>query len=153
MKNIGNKTENGWIYVEYRTTWEADYDFILDAAQIVINTDFRENLQLIAASKAEGIEYKNVMQELAGCKYQLRNCPETYERNGSILIAGESQLMMCPIQLVFYTDTSMVRLCSPDVDYFKKNGMDVFDNYINSVEIKAHCLKTERELKERYNIV
>ncbi|MBQ9956331.1 MAG: hypothetical protein IJO99_02045 [Ruminococcus sp.] len=140
-------TEKGWIFIEYRTTWEMNYDFILDASQVVINTDLRENLQQIAVSKAQGVDFENVLEEARDYKFNLRECPSTKEENGALIIAGRGQLMECPIQLIFFNNTSTVKLCSPERGYFEENGVNVFDNYLNSVEIKAHCLKTERDIK------
>ena len=142
-------TEKGWVFIEYRSTWEMDYDFVLDAAQVVINTDLRENLQQIAVSKAQGVDFENVIAEAGNYKYNLRECPSTKEENGALIIAGKSQLMECPMQLIFFSNTSTVKLCSPEREYFEKNGFNVFDTYMNSVEIKAHCLRTERDIKAK----
>ena len=38
---------------------------------------------------------------------------------------------------------------SPAGEYFKANGEHVFDNYVNSIEIKAYCKETERETMEK----
>ena len=35
---------------------------------------------------------------------------------------------------------------SPAGEYFKANGEHVFDNYVNSIEIKAYCKDTERRI-------
>ena len=41
----GLKENNGWMMAEYCATWKYGYDFMLDAAQTVIDTDFHEKLQ------------------------------------------------------------------------------------------------------------
>ena len=46
------KEDNGWILLEYSTTWRYGYDFLLDAAQIIIDTDMGTQLQRVAISIA-----------------------------------------------------------------------------------------------------
>ena len=40
--------------------------------------------------------------------------------------------------------TDVVRLFCPFKQYFEDHGERVFDNYMNSIEIKAYCRATER---------
>ena len=44
----GIHEENGWMFADYQATWKYGYDFMLDAAQTVIDMDFMDRLQRVA---------------------------------------------------------------------------------------------------------
>ena len=50
----GIKENNGWMTAEYSATWRYGYDFMLDAAQIIIDTDFMDKLQRVATAETAG---------------------------------------------------------------------------------------------------
>ena len=145
----GLKENNGWMVAEYRATWKYGYDFMLDAAQIVIDTDFREGLQRIAVAKMVESADREIIGEVNACGNVLRNCKTAQEECSVLTIAGVSSIMECPVQFSFYNQTNIVRLYCPFKQYFEEHGDHVFDNYMNSVEIKAYCKDTERRTLAR----
>ena len=115
----GLKENNGWMMAEYSATWAYGYDFMLDAAQTIID-------------------------EVRVHGGVLRDCPSVCGECGVLTVSGVSGIMECPVQFVFYNQTNLVRLYCPFRQYFKEHGEHVFDNYMNSIEIKAYCKDTER---------
>lgn len=142
----GLHEDNGWTIVEYSTTWHYGYDFMLDAAQSIIDTDFQNDLQRVATADAAGGNNVEQLEAVKSCGNDLRKCKAMQKESGSLMIAGTSQIMECPVQFVFYNQTNLVRLFSPAWLYFQQNGEHVFDNYMNSIEIKAYCADTERRV-------
>lgn len=138
------KEENGWIIAEYSATWRYGYDFMLDAAQTIIDTDFQDQLQRVAIADIAGTEDIEKLDEVNACGNILRDCKSLQKECGVLTVSGISKVMECPIQLVFFNQTNLVRLFCPMPQYFKEHGKHVFDNYLNSIEIKAYCKDTER---------
>ena len=137
FRNI--RTDDGWIIVDYTTTWDYGYDFMLNAAQIIIDDDFRDGTQRIAVSQLVGEQNKEILDKVKLSGMKLRDCAQSEKECGVLTIAGISSIMDCPFQLVFFNQTNRVRLFCPVPEYFKQYGDHVFDNYLNSVEIKAYC--------------
>lgn len=143
FRNI-EKDENGWIVIDYTTTWRYGFTFMLDAMQAIIDTDFKDNLQHVSIAKVAGTEPINITDEVKNANNNLFNCKSLLEECGVFSIAGISQIMNCPFKIVLYNQTNAVRLFSPASEYFKENDDHVFDNYMNSIEIRAYCKDTER---------
>lgn len=148
--------ENGWITVEYSATWKYGFDFMLDAAQVIL-ADFGSYLQRVATTEIAGGKFTTITEEVMNCGGKLRNCKSLTEC-GVLSVAGVSSIMECPVQVKFYNQTNTVVLDIPagqipDDDEIKKalaeNGQHLFDNYMNSVEIKAYCADTERRVLAR----
>lgn len=137
----GIKENNGWMIAEYSSTWYYGYDFMLDAAQVIIDTDFQNNLQRVAVEGTEDVEK---LDEVMACGNVLRDCQSLCEECNALIVAGISKIMECPVQFVFFNQTNFVRLSCPIKQYFEEHGEHVFDNYMNSIEIKAYCKDTER---------
>ena len=137
------KEENGWVNIEYTATWKFGYDFMLDAAQAIIDTDFVENLQRVAIAEIAGGECIEKTEDVRNVKGVIRDCDDLNKECGVLIVAGISNIMQCPVQFVFFNQTNFVKLMSPAGEYFKANGEHVFDNYVNSIEIKAYCKDTE----------
>lgn len=140
----GLSDQSGWTMVEYGSTWKYGYDFMLDAAQVIIDTDFRDKLQRVAITRRIGDRDADVTGLIAAAGNVLRDCPAMAQECAVLSVAGISQTMECPVQFVFCNQTNLVRLFSPIRKYFDEYGERVFDNYMNSVEIKAYCKDTER---------
>lgn len=140
------REDKGWTIVDYNSTWKYGYDFMLDAAQAIIDTDFQDDLQRVAVSSAA---QRECLDEVRRADNDLRKCPITNQECGTLIISGFSRIMECPVQFMFFNQTNLVRLCSPSRKYFDDNGNDVFNNYLNSVEIRAYCKDTERKTIER----
>ena len=148
FKGLGE--QNGWVIVEYETTWPYGYDFMLDAAQTVIDTDFKDKLQRVAVALVAGTKDVERLDQVKACGNRLRECPSVAEEHGVLTVSGVSQVMECAVQFVFFNQTRLVRLVSPFQQYFKEHGEHVFDHYMNSIEIKAYCVDTERRTKQKY---
>ncbi len=142
MKEIGN-----WMMVEYHSTWGYGYDFMLDAAQVIIDSDFKENTQRFAVAEIAGAEDQERLTELKAENYIIRNCDTSTREHGVLTVSGMSDIMECPIQIVFFNQTNIVRLFCPFKKYFEIHGEHAFDNYMNSIEIKAYCKDAVRKSK------
>ena len=147
----GKKEINDWIMAEYHSTWSYGYDFMLDAAQVIIDTDFRENTQRFAVAEIAGSNDNERLTELKAENYIIRNCDTSKREHGVLTISGMSDIMECPVQIVFFNQTNIVRLFCPFKKYLELHGDDVFDNYMNSIEIKAYCIDAVRRAKKDEN--
>lgn len=134
--------EGDWVCVEYAATWRYGYDFMLDAAQVILD-DFKDGVQRFAKYESMSEKPLEILEDVKKCD-RLRSCKALEEECGAIAIAGQSGIMECPVQLVFFNQTNVVRLDCPIKKIFDDHGEHVFDNYMNSVEIKAYCADTER---------
>ncbi len=141
----GIKEMNDWVMVEYHSTWSYGYEFMLDAAQILIDTDFKDKVQRFAVAEISGAEDQERINELKAENYIIRDCDTSKREHGVLTISGMSDVMECPVQVVFFNQTNIVRIFCPFRKYFDIHGDHVFDNYMNSVEIKAYCLAVERK--------
>ena len=146
FKNIN--TEDGWVCVEYAATWRYGYDFMLDAAKVML-PDLGRNLQRFARYEIIGGKPKDIVEDVKKCAGDLRNCEALKEECGAIAVAGLSGIMECPVQIMFFNQTNKVLLDCPIKSLFEKYGEHVFDNYMNSIEIKAYCADTERRTLAR----
>ncbi len=142
LKNIN--TNQGWVYADYQATWKYGYDFMLDAAQAVIDTDFKNHLQRVTTGKMAGGEQMEYLEAVRRAGNQLRDCEEVKSEAGMLIISGISTIMDCPIQLMFYNQSNLIRLCTPFKELFEKNGDNIFTTYLSSIEIQAYCKATER---------
>lgn len=142
------KENNGWIIVEYSSTWRYGYDFILDAAQTIIDTDFKDDLQSVSITEIIGAPNVEKIDDVREANNVLRDCEPVAKECGRLTISGISSIMECPIQICFFNQTNNVRLLCPVREYFEQNGEHVFDNYLNSIEIRAYCKDTERRTME-----
>lgn len=139
-------TEGEWVTVEYAATWRYGYDFMLDAAQNVIDSDFRENLQRVAKSRIAGSQDDEIIDSVRENGGKLRSCKELDNECGTLTVSGISSIMECPVQLVFFNQTNVVRLFCLAKQLFEEHGERVFDNYMNSIEINAYCAATRRRV-------
>ena len=134
--------ENDWVCVEYAATWKYGYDFMLDAAQMILG-DFKDNVQKFAKYAHINAKPLEILGEIKKCD-NIRDCKALEDECGAIAVAGVSGIMECPIQLMFFNQTNVVLLDCPINKMFDDHGEHVFDNYMNSIEIKAYCADTER---------
>lgn len=146
----GLKEENGWTIAQYSATWGYGYDFMLDAAQTIIDSDFSDKTQRVAVAEAPGSPFTEYIDDVRAADYNLRACPSVCKEGSGLIIAGESKLMHVPVQFAFFNQTNIIRICCPFKNYFEANGEQVFTNYINSIEIKAHCRATERQTIKKF---
>ena len=145
----GLKENGAWMMVEYSATWRYGYDFMLDAAQTIIDIDFQDKLQRVATAETAGSGDVERINDVRNAKNVLRNCDFTGRECGVLTVSGISSIMECPLQIVFFNQTNVVRLFCPIKQYFEEHGERVFDNYMNSIEIKAYCKDTERRTVEK----
>lgn len=151
--------ENGWFSVNYAATWRYGFDFMLDAAQVLLE-DFGENLQRFATAEIAGGELVNITDKIGG---KVRECSVLKDECGVIAVAGISRVMECPMQIIFYNQTNAVGLDVPLAqlpeghparkifDERKDDYERSFDVYMNSLEIKAYCAATERRTLAQKN--
>lgn len=153
----GINEDDGWITVEYSATWGYGFDFMLDASQVILS-DFGADLQYVATTEVAGGSFTDITEAVMDCGGKLRRC-ESLSECGVLAVAGISGIMECPIQVKFYNQTNTVVLDipigqipgnNPIKNELSKNA-HIFDNYMNSVEIKAYCADTERRTLERIN--
>ena len=142
------KEEDGWMVVDYSATWKYGYDLMLDLCQVIIDTDFQNNLQRIATTQVPGGEPAECLENVKQCDFDLRKCDATSKESSALIIAGISRVMQCPIQMMFFNQTNVVRLFCPIKKIFEDHGEHVFDNYVNSIEIRAYCRDAIRQSKE-----
>lgn len=140
----GIKYENGWVVLDYFSTWNYGYDFMLDACQTVCDTDFKDKLQQLCIAKTIKGQQFNCIDDLKKTKGDLRACEPLKSENDLMVVVGYSDIMECLIHICFYKNTNIVKVYSPSLQYFKINGEHVLDNYMNSIEIKAYCMEAER---------
>lgn len=154
------KEDGGWLTIGYAATWDYGYDFMLDAARVLLE-DFGDDLQRFGKAKIAGEKTVAVTDEVMECGGQLRKCAALGEECGVISVAGISRVMECPMQLTFYNQTNAVMLDIPIAQMpeshparqrfdQRASGFEhTFDCYMDSVEIKAYCADTERRTVER----
>lgn len=145
----GLKEDNGWIVIDYSATWRYGYDFMLDAAQVVIDTDFQNNLKRVATSELANDQNVERLEEVMAHHNILRDCSNVKKECSILVISGISRIMECPVQFAFFNQTNVVRLFCPVKQLFQEHGERMFDNYMNSIEIKAYCKDTERRTLEK----
>ena len=144
----GIKEDNGWMVVDYSATWKYGYEFILDACQIIIDTDFQEKLQRVAITHGPGTEPIECLESVRKSEFDVRKCNITNKESSALMVAGISRIMECPVQVMFFNQTNAVKLFCPVKKIFEEHGDHVFDNYMNSVEIKAYCRDAVRQGKD-----
>ncbi len=149
MTYQGMKEMNDWIMVEYHSTWSYGYDFMLDAAQVIIDTDFKDNTQRFAVAEIAGADDQERITELKAENYIIRDCETSKKEHGVLTISGVSDIMETPVQMVFFNQTNIVRLFCPFKKYFEIHGEHVFDKYMDSVEIKAYCIDAVRNANKQ----
>lgn len=149
MTYQGMKEINDWIMVEYHSTWSYGYDFMLDAAQVIIDTDFKDNTQRFAVAEIAGADDQERITELKAENYIIRDCETSKKEHGVLTISGVSDIMETPVQMVFFNQTNIVRLFCPFKKYFEIHGEHVFDKYMDSVEIKAYCIDAVRNANKQ----
>lgn len=135
------KKEGHWIFADYQATWNYGYDFMLDAAQAVIDSDLKTELERVAIGQIGMGGQTECIEEVRRAGNVLRRCGKLKEEQGVLMIAGISHVMGCPVQLMFYNQTNVIRLCIPSLykNIFKKGGKNAFTTYLCSMEIKAYC--------------
>lgn len=137
--------ENGWVTVFYSGTWNNNWEFMVDAVQNLV-TDFGDNLQRVAYS-ALGEKDVEILTEVQSHGGDLRKCPSLQTERSTLLAAGISSIMECPLQVVFVNQSAAIGVDCPVREIFDKRGEHVFDNYLNSIEINAYCAGAVRNAK------
>lgn len=143
---------NGWNTIAYTTTWGYGYDFMIDAVQAMIDVDFKENLDRVAYAEMPGRPEAIVTDAVKKAGGILRDVNEVVEERGMLTVAGRSNVMGVPIQFTLFNQTSVVQVFVPS-SYIDEHGERVLDNYMNSIEIKAYCMDTERQVTRKFKNV
>lgn len=142
---LEDKTENGWVKFTYQSTWRLYYEIMLNAAEEVIELDFKDNLGRLAVFNP-GSETIECLEDYKLYGRSLRRIPAMKEEHGAIIVSGYSSIMECNIQLTFYNQTNVVTLHTNKLDYVEKYSRDVFTNYVNSIEIKIYVRDTKNSM-------
>lgn len=146
--------DGGWIMVEYSATWRYGFDFMLDAAQMILK-DFGKDLQRVAITEMAGGKFTDITGEVVNHGGNLRECESLREEHGVIAVAGISGTMECPIQITLHNQTNAARVDipigqipdgNPIKDALAENE-HIFDTFMNSIEINAYCTDTERRVR------
>ena len=140
---------HGWKSLGYTTTWGYGWDFMLDAAQALIDVDWKTGLDKVAWSHLANTEPVDVTDKVKKAGGRLRDVKDLQDEHGCLTLAGVSSIMKVPMQIDFYNQTQVVRVYLPE-SYVKENKSHVLDNYMNSIEIKAYCTDTERRVRAEY---
>ena len=146
-------TQGAWTVLDYSTTWKYGYDFMLDAAQELVDSDFKDNIRRLAVSELPGTEEVELVQAVRDNGNILRGCQGLEKEKGVLFVAGVSTVMEIPLQIVFFNQTDHVRVYCPSSKFIVDNGEHVFDNYMNSIEIKAYVRRAERHAERKYNML
>ena len=141
-----NKTEK-YVVLGYKTTWNLSREIVFDAAQVILDTDFEENVQRIITVNTSANENKDYLEEFKNNNRNLLGCE--IGQFDSLVVAGKSSIMEVPVQFAFYVGESHIRVFVFDPEFLDKYGKDVFDNYMSSIEINAYCRNTERRVLRR----
>ncbi len=137
------KENNGWTNFWYTTTWRMWYEFILCAAEELIKDDLMEHLGRVAFRDMS--EATECLEAVKANDFDIRQCQDLCNEHGSVIVSGFSKIMECPMQFEFHNQTNLCSVAIPSKmasDLIEKYGNDVFTNYVNSVEIKAHIRHT-----------
>ena len=148
FKGLTEDENSGWMLLDYTATWPYGYDFMLDAAQAIIDSDFKDKLERVAIGKIMGAGQTERLEEFLAHDNDLRACPNIVRECGVLIVAGVSNIMDATLQFMFYNQLNNVRIYCPSKEFFEKNGERVLDNYMNSIEIKAYCAATRRKVEE-----
>lgn len=133
---------NGWFTVFYTGTWKNSWEFMLDAVQNLV-IDFGDNLQRVAYNDLDKDDVE-ILAEVKANRGDLRRCPSLKTERSTLSAAGVSSVMGCPLQVVFINQSAAVGLDCPVKEIFEEHGEHVFDNFMNSVEIRAYCADAAR---------
>ena len=141
---------NGWKFAEYQTTWPYGWDFMLDAAQQMVDADLLESDAelLFGVKDLAGAPMTDITDEVEDTDYELREC-ETLQREwGVLMLTGVSPILKnIQIQVEFYNQTGMLRIGTNKPEIFDGDE-NALTTYVCSMEIKAYCAATERDLLE-----
>ncbi|MCM1168104.1 MAG: hypothetical protein NC299_09455 [Lachnospiraceae bacterium] len=159
MKFKEIKKENGWANIVYAATWRYGYDFMLDAAQMVL-ADFGKDVDRVVRAEIVGGDLHELTAEVKEHGGKLRECPAFESECSALGAAGVSGVMEFPLQVYFYNQTDVVTLHIPvgqfPEDHPIRKAFDaddggfehIFDHYMDSIEIKAYCAGTERCIRK-----
>ncbi len=143
----GSSNNNGWTMDKYETTWHYGYDFMLNIAKAMISEDFEQNSIQIFTAEVAGSAMIERTQEIASCGNSIQNCQSMKQEYGVLRVCGISRTLECSICLDFFNQSNLVRLSYITAMSVGKQRDD-FDKYMDAIEIKAHCLKVERNIRD-----
>ena len=110
----------------YKSTWEYNYEYMLDFFQELIERDFKDRIEDIKIG-----DFPNLFQleeELKKNDYKLKNCEQLKTEHDVLTIAGYSNVMKANIRITLFNKTNNVKLVV--VDEKNKFHDREFDNYI-----------------------
>ena len=140
----GMVNEFGAVRLDYLTTWNYGYGFVLDALQEIISTDLKENTEGLWFSEKEEAS-GNVIEELMENNLKVRRCPSVLQEHDIVSVSGHSRIMDADIRIVFFKGLGGVRIYLKDKKLIRKKGKNAFDKYMDSLEIHAYCTAAVRD--------
>ncbi len=129
----------------YQTTWHYGYDFMLDAAQVLIDTDFRVSLERVAVGTMPNGTVTECLEQVKQAENQLRAAECCKSEQAILIVAGYSRIMECPVQLTFRNQTNELEICTSASEVVEGCGKEAFTNYLCSMEINAYVADTKRK--------
>ncbi len=138
--------------LKFSTTWEYRYDFILDAVQEIIKTDYSDSISRIAVKNDGDKEFVECLKELKSADMNVRNSETLSDRHNELVIEGESRIMRCTLEFHFFCDTNVVELTCREKGYIRKKGKHSFDIYMDSLEINAYCRDARRRAIQKHEL-
>lgn len=142
----------GGMQLNFSTTWEYSYDFILDAVQDIIKTDFSGTISRIAVKNEGDKEFVECLTELKDADMDVRDSAILSYRHDELVLEGESRIMRCTLEFHFFCDTNVVELTCREKGYIRKKGKHSFDIYMDSLEINAYCRDARRRATEKHEV-
>lgn len=131
------REKNGWMFADYEATYRYGWNFVLKAAQYIIDADFMDDLQRVATADIAGDKDKEWLEEVRSAGNKLVDCPNVSAEQGVLIVSGLSRIMGCPMQIMFYNQTDHVCLTTPKKEMFAEDN-DVFTKYMDSIEINVY---------------
>lgn len=140
----GMVNEFGAVRLDYLTTWNYKYEFVLDALKEIISVDLKDSVEGVWFSEKEG-STGNVIDELVENDMKVRKCPSIVQEHDIVSVSGHSRIMDADIRIVFFKGLGGVRIYLKDKKLIRKKGKNAFDKYMDSLEIHAYCSAAVRD--------
>ena len=140
-----------WAELSYSATWNYDYELMLLLAQEIINEDFKDNLDKVSYSSDPNKAEAEITEEIKKCDNILEKSEVLKEKPATISISGISNILKTEIQFSFYSQTRLVKAFIKGKNNEIKKDNHYLEDYLNSIEIRAHCKRTEKKILRDLN--
>lgn len=145
-----NKIRNGFTSIQYTTTWNYGYDFMLHYIQRLVSNDFDKNIDKMAYEDTPKGPSIDCLESLKINNYDISKCKPLMRECSSICVAGYSKIVKKDLQFWLTNQTNVIIL---DVRG-ELNDIHELDKYMNSIEILTHeDMAIENFLEKNLNLV